>query len=209
MRAVAVIFLALASSAAVADDNKTSPACGTTIGAACCPPAGPPDPATGFSAWSCTQTADAVPLVCLDNSDVGQTACYPLPNASPASACGQNGQPCCPPAYHRHTSAPLPPSCQDGFCEPMDGPTPCSTAGPLTPCGLCTPNPAGCGVAVGAPCCVFSINGPSDTYTCGSQKPADLTSGTGLVPGPGGLTCDFPMDGGKRLCVAAAPAPAG
>lgn len=131
-------------------------------------------------------------------SDAGVTECYPFPDASPAATCGRNGQACCPPNYHRHTSAPLPASCSDGFCENMAGAKPCSTAKPLEPCGLCTANPAGCG-ALGAPCCVYSTNGPSDTLTCGSQKPSDLASGRGLVPGEAGLTCDYV----SRLCVKA------
>lgn len=215
--ALLLVFLLVAPSAADADAgtgpasaaNKTAAACGTTIAAPCCPPAGPPDTATGLSAWTCSATAgaDTIPLVCLDDSEnAGVTACYPMPKASASAACGANGQPCCPPNYHRHTSAVLPASCDDGFCEPMVGATPCSTAGPLSPCGTCTPNPPGCGAAVGAPCCVYSINGPSDTYTCGSQKPSDLGSETGLVPGAGGLTCDFTAVGGKRLCVAAGSA---
>lgn len=206
--ALLLFFFLLASPSAAAADaaNKTAAACGTTIAAPCCPPTGPPDTSTGLSAWTCSATADAIPLVCLDNSDAGVTACYPMPKASAAATCGGNGEACCPANYGRHTSAVLPASCDDGFCEPMVGASPCSTAGPLSPCGTCTPNPPGCGVAVGSPCCVNSINGPSDTYTCGSQKPADLTSGSGLVPGAGGLTCDFTAVGGKRLCVSAGSA---
>ena len=202
-----LLLLAIASAANTTTTNSTATgtataaaACGTTIGGPCCPPpaGGPSDSPDGLSLWSCTAHA-TIPLVCLDESDAGVTACYPVPDASPGAACGRTGQACCPPNYHRHTSAPLPPSCGDGFCEPLAGATPCSTAKALQPCGQCTANPAGCGAAAGAPCCQFSINGPSDTWTCGSQRPADLASPGGLVPGAGGLTCDYVT----RTCVKA------
>jgi hypothetical protein len=194
------------ASGAAATTTTPTTTCGTTIGGPCCPPPGPSNSPDGQSLWSCTAAAATaadggtpVPLVCLDESDAGVTACLPLPDASPRAACGRNGQRCCPPNYHRHTSAVLPASCADGFCENMAGAVPCSNAKPLEPCGLCTANLPGCGAAVGAPCCVYSTNGPSDTLTCGSQTAEDLTSGRGLVPGVAGLTCDFVT----RACVQA------
>jgi hypothetical protein len=181
---VALAAAAIPTAAAAPANNSDTTSCGTVAGGPCCP---------GSPAWTC-----GAGLVCLDYSDVGQTACHPLPGTD-AAPCGGLGQACCPDAYHKHTDKPLPAACADGWCDRDAGAVKCSSLSPsddLAPCGVCRPNPAGCGGVVGAPCCRFSKGGPSDWFTCG-PPPTE-----GGAPPPGSLACDIAV-GSEPTCVAA------